>query len=128
MSAIPPASHVLVADDEPGVLRFVSHALTRAGFRVTTAEDGTTAGAMLADPNERFVAAVLDCSMPGATGPEVVSEMRRGGNPLPVVLLSGDEEYGRSAAGDAAVRLLAKPCSVAELVGAVRDLLAGAAV
>lgn len=108
---------VIVADDEAGVRRYASEVLARAGYRVVEAADGATALAAVTG-TAGVAAAVLDCLMPGLTGPEVVARLRAAGHAVPVVLVSGTEgpKVGAEAGG---VRFLPKPFTPAALVGAV---------
>jgi two-component system cell cycle response regulator len=66
---------VLIADDDPGSRLLLSHALTRWGYDVTTAEDGAQALAIL-QGNNRPSLVILDWMMPGADGPEICRQLR----------------------------------------------------
>jgi DNA-binding response OmpR family regulator len=121
---------VLVADDEDDIRDLVCLAVRKAGCDVVRAvPDGaealTAARTVLPD------LAVLDVSMPGATGLEVCTALRE--TPatagIRILLLSAgaspDEvARGLSAGADA---YLAKPFTVAGLVQQVRALTAGVA-
>ena len=122
------APRVLVADDEDDIRALVGLAVRRAGCTVATeVTDGTQAlSAARSDPPDL---AVLDVSMPGATGLEVCAALRA--DPatagVPVLLLSAgaspeDVARGLAAGADA---YLAKPFSVAGLVAQVRELTSG---
>ena len=84
--------HILFADDEGGFRFSVSVALRAAGYRVTTARDGTEA-------LERAVEArasgnpvqilVTDQQMPGMTGTELVRALHDRGFEFPVVIVTG---------------------------------------
>ncbi len=116
---------VLVADDEDDIRDLVCLAVRKAGAaEVTAVADGTAAlaAARLHLPD----LAVLDVSMPGATGLEVCSALRA--DPatagIAILLLSAgasldDVARGLSAGADA---YLAKPFSVAGLVSQIRTL------
>ena len=117
---------VLVADDEDDIRDLVCLAVRKGGAtEVTAVADGTAAltAARTALPD----LAVLDVSMPGATGLEVCTALRA--DPatagIPILLLSAgasldDVARGLSAGADA---YLAKPFSVAGLVHQVRALI-----
>ena len=127
----PGASRVLVADDEEDIRTLVCLAVRKAGCAVVdSVPDGTAAlaAARAGLPD----LAVLDVSMPGATGLEICAALRA--DPatagIRILLLSAgaspDEvARGLSAGADA---YLAKPFSVAGLVQQVRALTAGAPV
>ena len=119
---------VLVADDEEDIRTLVCLAVGRAGgLVVRSVADGTAAlAAARADLPQL---AVLDVSMPGATGLEVCSELRA--DPvtagIAILLLSAgaspaDIARGLAAGADA---YLPKPFSVAGLVRQIRELTSG---
>ena len=123
------APRVLVADDEDDIRALVLLAVRRAGCVVATeVADGTQAlTAARTDPPDL---AVLDVSMPGATGLEVCAALRAdlATTGVPVLLLSAgaspdDVARGLAAGADA---YLAKPFAVAGLVARVRELTSGA--
>jgi DNA-binding response OmpR family regulator len=116
---------VLVADDEDDIRDLVCLAVRKAGATdVAAVADGTAALAAARQSLPEL--AVLDVSMPGATGLEVCTALRA--DPatagIRILLLSAgasldDVARGLSAGADA---YLAKPFSVAGLVHQVRAL------
>ena len=110
---------VLVADDEDDIRDLVCLAVRKAGCAVVrSVSDG--AEALTAALTDLPDLAVLDVSMPGATGLEVCAALRRDPDTagVPVLLLSAgaspdDVARGLAAGADA---YLAKPFSVADLV------------
>lgn len=121
---------VLVADDDPDIRDLVCLAVRRAGGAVVASVgDGRTALAAARDQQPAL--AVLDVSMPGATGLEVCAALRSDAATAGVHVLllsagasSDDVARGLAAGADA---YLAKPFGVAELVQQVRDLTGGRA-
>jgi DNA-binding response OmpR family regulator len=69
-----PTATVLVADDEPHLLRLVTFRIEREGHRVITASDGDTA--LRLARRERPDLCVLDVMMPGRSGFDVLRELR----------------------------------------------------
>ncbi|MCA1605689.1 MAG: response regulator, partial [Acidobacteria bacterium] len=66
---------ILVADDDPAILRLVSAILEKENYGVVSARDGREAYKILqSDPN--FTAAILDVVMPHISGPELVRYMK----------------------------------------------------
>ena len=62
---------MLVADDDPAILRLIATILEKENFNVVMARDGREAYKILqSDPN--FTAAILDVVMPHISGPELV--------------------------------------------------------
>ena len=119
------APRVLVADGENDIRALVGLAVRRAGCTVATeVPDGTQA--LAAARTDLPDLAVLDVSVPGATGLEVCAALRA--DPatagVPVLLVSAgaspdDVARGLAAGADT---YLAEPVSVAELVDRVREL------
>ncbi len=124
-SSVAPPARILVADDEDDIRDLVCLAARKAGAaEITAVADGTAAlaAARLAPPD----LAVLDVSMPGATGLEVCAALRAEPTTagISILLLSAgasldDVARGLSAGADA---YLAKPFSVAGLVAQIRSL------
>ncbi len=119
---------VLVADDEDDIRDLVCLAVGRAGALVLhSVADGTAALAAARADLPRL--AVLDVSMPGATGLEVCAALRAdpATSGIAILLLSAgasaaDIARGLDAGADA---YLPKPFSVAALVRQIRELAAG---
>ena len=119
--------HVLVVDDDPLILEVLRTVLDLEEFRVSTATDGETGLAMLAQDRPDVV--VVDVMMPGLDGLEVCRRIK--GDPatasLPVVLLTArdrveDQEAGEAAGCDA---YLTKPFSPLYLIDVIAEIRAG---
>jgi DNA-binding response OmpR family regulator len=123
----PHAPRVLVADDEDDIRGLVCLAVRRAGCAVVAeAADGPAALAAARDTVPDL--AVLDVSMPGATGLEVCTDLRAEAATagVRVLLLSAGasaEDVARGLASGAD-SYLAKPFTVAGLVASIRELTA----
>jgi two-component system alkaline phosphatase synthesis response regulator PhoP len=78
---------ILVVDDEPGVRRSVSWALSGEGYPVTAAPDVASAIAALEESD--FAAILTDLRLPGGPGLVLVDEVERRGLSTPVILMSG---------------------------------------
>jgi DNA-binding response OmpR family regulator len=115
--------HVLVIEDEPGIVDFVCRGLEGAGMFVASATDGVE-GERLALA-ESFDVIVLDLMLPGRGGMEILATLRRAKPNLPVIVLTARGEVEDRVAGlDAgAVDYLVKPFSMAELSARVRAQL-----
>jgi len=66
---------ILVVDDEPDITALVAYHLAKAGYRVSTAANGPDA--LKAAREERPDVVVLDLMLPGASGYDVLAELRR---------------------------------------------------
>jgi two-component system phosphate regulon response regulator PhoB len=116
---------LLVVDDEPDITALVAYHLAKAGYRVSTAANGSDA--LRAAREERPDVVVLDLMLPGATGYEVLQELRRMDETrqVGVILLTSrrdeaDRIRGLSMGAD---DYLTKPFSPAELALRVAALL-----
>ena len=66
---------ILVVDDEPDITALVAYHLAKAGFRVSTAANGPDA--LKAAREERPDIVILDLMLPGISGYDVLTEMRK---------------------------------------------------
>jgi two-component system phosphate regulon response regulator PhoB len=66
---------ILVVDDEPDITALVAYHLAKAGYRVSTASNGPDA--LKAAREERPDVVILDVMLPGASGYDVLDELRR---------------------------------------------------
>jgi CheY-like chemotaxis protein/two-component sensor histidine kinase len=114
---------VLVADDEPAVLGFASQVLESAGYRVVPARDGNEALELYDGRSGEFSAALLDVTMPGRSGLEVLTRIRERGGRLPVVLMTGYEPASGPDAPEPDA-FLRKPFSGHDLLDRVRNAMA----
>ena len=109
---------ILIADDDPAILRLVATILERDGFAVVTARDGREAYKILQD-NPTFTAAILDVVMPHISGPELVRQMKTE-QPLmsiPVMMMTAEQDpkLSSDSFSAGAVVFLPKPFTTAQL-------------
>jgi two-component system KDP operon response regulator KdpE len=112
---------LLIADDDPQMVRALRITLTARGYQVTTAPDGTAA--LDAAIREHPDVVVLDLGMPGLTGIEVIQALR-GWTQVPILVVSGrSESWDKVEALDAgADDYVTKPFSADELLARIRAL------
>ena len=77
---------ILIADDDPQILRALRITLSARGYDVVTASDGREALRLAADAHPDII--VLDLGMPGLTGIEVIEGVR-GWSAVPILVVSG---------------------------------------
>ena len=116
---------ILVVDDEPDITALVAFHLARAGYRVSTAANGTDA--LRSAREERPDVIVLDLMLPGLSGYEVLAEVRRRpeSRDTGVIMLTARREEPDRIKGLTlgADDYLTKPFSPAELVLRVQAVL-----
>jgi len=83
---------ILLADDEPAVQEVAKRMLENIGFDVETANDGAAATALFSKTPDRFVAVLLDLTMPRGGGVRSLQAIRTIRPDLPAVLFSGYSE------------------------------------
>ena len=98
------SARVMVVDDSRGARAVVAGALASSGFLTSVA--GSVAEALELLDEVSVDALVVDFSMPQADGVDLVEEVRRRGNLIPIIMLSGvanqeDQERARKAGADA---------------------------
>jgi DNA-binding response OmpR family regulator len=120
------APSILLVEDEPGIVDFLTRGLRAEGFSVEAALDGVDGERRAL--GESFDMVVLDLMLPGLGGMEVLAKLRDVKPDLPVIVLTARGEVDDRVAGlDAgAVDYLVKPFSLAELVARMRAQLRAA--
>jgi PAS domain S-box-containing protein len=117
-------ARVLVVDDEPGVRTIARESLRRAGFDVTTVNDGAEAIDLLTTDRD-FQVVLLDMTMPRMNGTEAFRLIKELQPDLPVVLTSGysaQDAVGRFG-NDGIAGFIQKPFMPAALVKAMHDAI-----
>lgn len=80
---------ILLVDDEPAILDFLTMGLENEGFEVKTAADGMTA--MNTVKTFQPHVAILDVMMPGMDGLEVSKMIKKTGHTAVIMLTAKDE-------------------------------------
>ncbi len=113
-------SRILLVEDEARLASFLEKGLRGSGFTTTVVGDGLTATALANDDD--FDLIVLDLGLPGKDGLEVLKDLRRDGQRLPVIVLTArsdphDRVEGLDTGAD---DYLAKPFHFEELVARIK--------
>jgi len=118
---------ILVADDEPYIVRALSFVLGKQGYRVATASDGTDALACISTDRPRL--AFLDLMMPKLDGYEVCRRVKSDPalSGTYVIILTAKGQQADKACGMAlgADEYITKPFSPTAIVKQVRRALGG---
>jgi two-component system, OmpR family, KDP operon response regulator KdpE len=115
-------SRILVVDDDPQILRAVRTNLKVRGYDVMTAPNGETALDVLGADSIDLV--LLDLSLPGMDGQEVIGRVRAWSS-VPIVVLSVREQQSEKvrALEAGADDYMTKPFGVDELLARMKAVL-----
>ncbi len=117
-----PRRTVLLVDDEPNILRFVSMMLAEAGFEVHQAADAREAIELA--QRHAFDAVVLDYGLPEMDGAQTLIEIRKARPGVAAIFTSGRISPELQAEADRQGALaLEKPYRVPALVEAIERVL-----
>ena len=116
------APHILVVDDHREIRDLVGRALTKEGFRVSTAADGKAMRKVLAD--SRIDLILLDLMLPGESGLALCRELRAQSR-IPIIMVTAkgeeiDRVIGLELGAD---DYLPKPFGTRELVARINAVL-----
>jgi DNA-binding response OmpR family regulator len=116
-------TRILIAEDEARLASFLEKGLRASGYATTVVADGRRATTMARDDD--FDLLVLDLGLPGMDGLDVLRELRRGGQRLPVIVLTarGDPHDRVTGLETGADDYLVKPFHFEELVARIKARL-----
>jgi len=121
---------ILVADDDPAILRLVKTILEKENYSVVTARDGREAYKILQN-DQNFTAAVFDVVMPHISGPELVRHMKTEKRlmRIPVMMMTAEQDpkLSSDSFSAGAVVFLPKPFTTAQLQIMLQMLIGKAA-
>jgi PAS domain S-box-containing protein len=117
---------VLIIDDEDTVRRVIARVLERAGFTVLTASDGPGGVECFRANEDRIDCVLLDLTMPGMSGGQVIPALRRVRPSARIVVMSGytAEDVEAHLRGQSVAGFLHKPFHPADLRAAIGRALA----
>jgi len=100
--------------------------LVHIGYHVTSTDDPCTALNFFREEPDKFLMIITDQFMPGLKGDELVIQIRKIREDIPVILCSGSEEALQELqeVRKDIQRFLSKPLSRSELAEAIQDVLA----
>jgi PAS domain S-box-containing protein len=116
---------ILVIDDEEVVRTTTKAVLERGGYKVLMAEDGDSGIEMLRDRRCEVDLILLDMSMPGKSGIQVLQDIRQFDPVIPVVIASGysEDQVAKRFEGTRISGILQKPFTSSRLVESIAAVL-----
>ena len=116
-------SHILLVEDEPGLVLTLGDRLRSEGYTVDALYEGTDA--VERATRQRFGLIILDVMLPGKGGFEVCQELRQRGVSTPVLMLTARTQMADKVKGlkIGADDYLTKPFEMPELLARVEALM-----
>lgn len=116
---------VLIIDDEKSVRDAISMILSYENYNIINAEDGKKGLTILNEPEITIDVVILDVKMPVMDGIEVLQEIKKSNNDLPVIMISGHGtiETAVEATKLGAYDFLTKPLDRDKLLITLRNAL-----
>ncbi|MDR0990810.1 MAG: response regulator transcription factor [Propionibacteriaceae bacterium] len=111
-------THILIVDDEDRISSFLAKGLKAAGYVVSTARTARDGLAQAAGAD----LVILDLGLPDADGFSVLTQLRRRGDDVPVIILTARSSVTDTVTGleSGADDYMAKPIRFEELLARVR--------
>ncbi|MCL4402813.1 MAG: response regulator [Acidobacteria bacterium] len=118
---------ILIVDDDPSVLRFMTHVLTRFGYSVVPVSSPEQALSAFTSQSRVIDMVISDVIMPRMTGPDLIERIRAERPDVPVLFTSGfsSTDLVQSRVVQRGMALLDKPFSIAALLSKTREMLEG---
>jgi CheY-like chemotaxis protein len=122
------AARILIADDSATIRRLIRGILEYRGYQIVEAANGAEAGQALQREAGALQLAILDLKMPERDGLDVLADLRAreaqsgAASPLPVIILTAEEDEADHALAAGANRFLLKPFEPVALLQIVQEL------
>ncbi|HRX53990.1 MAG TPA: response regulator transcription factor [Verrucomicrobiales bacterium] len=123
MSELSQIAKILIVEDDPSIRFGLGEVFSAEGFAIATCDRGDRVGQAIGEAKPDLI--ILDVMLPGRSGYEICSALRKEGCRVPVLMLTAkgqemDKVVGFDSGADDYVT---KPFGVRELVARVRALL-----
>jgi DNA-binding NtrC family response regulator len=111
---------ILIADDDPDMLRVTAAILNRVDYEVLTARNGEAALKAFEEAPRTIHLVISDVVMPGMKGPQLIHSLKSLSPSIATLLMSGT----LGIASDANAASIEKPFQMPAFLSMVKDLLA----
>jgi DNA-binding response OmpR family regulator len=124
---MPVSKRVLIVDDDPDIRQLLADRLTAEGYETEPAIDGIQA--LKAMQESRFAGVLLDIGLPQLDGLEVLRQVRRWNQQIPIVVVTAaqSKDLAVRAISLGAQAYVLKPFDLSELHHAVQSWFANPA-
>lgn len=112
--------HILIVEDEEGIVQFLKQGLEEEGYKVCAANNGSD-GLVLFE-KEKFDLLLLDWMLPKMTGLEVCQKIRETNSKIPIIFLTAKDTVQETIEGlkNGANDYIKKPFNFDELVERIK--------
>jgi two-component system response regulator QseB len=116
---------VLLAEDDPMIGRALCEGLEQDGFVADWVQDGEQARLALASSTAEYAVLLLDLGLPRLSGLDLLADLRRRGNTIPVLILTARDAVADRVRGlnSGADDYLVKPFELEELIARIHALI-----
>ena len=112
--------HILIVEDEEGIVQFLKQGLEEEGYQVSSATNGLDGFKLF--QNEKFDLVLLDWMLPKMTGLQVCQKIRETNSKIPIIFLTAKDTVQETVEGlkTGANDYIKKPFSFDELVERIK--------
>ncbi|MFN3755091.1 response regulator transcription factor [Flavobacterium sp.] len=112
--------HILIVEDEEGIVQFLQQGLEEEGYQISSANNGKSGLELF--QNEKFDLVLLDWMLPKMTGVEVCKAIRIQNTKIPIIFLTAKDTVQETVEGlkSGANDYIKKPFSFDELVERIK--------
>ncbi|WP_333601032.1 response regulator transcription factor [Flavobacterium sp.] len=112
--------HILIVEDEEGIVQFLTQGLEEEGYQISSANDGAEGLALF--QNGKFDLVLLDWMLPKMTGVQLCQAIRQQNTKIPIIFLTAKDTVQETVEGlkTGANDYIKKPFSFDELVERIK--------
>ncbi len=112
--------HILIVEDEEGIVQFLKQGLEEEGYQISYATDGASGFELF--KQHKFDLVLLDWMLPKMTGVEVCQAIRQQNTKLPIIFLTAKDTVQETVEGlkSGANDYIKKPFNFDELVERIK--------